>query len=442
MTLTSQSYRVPGHEVHEYELSVPLDHAGTLPGSITVFAREFVRDGGAHLPRLVWFQGGPGARADRPTTLSGWLERALEDYRVVLLDQRGTGRSTPADAATIPAVGSPAAQAEYLACLRADSIVADAEALRRALQGDEPWTALGQSYGGFITTCYLSQAPHGLSGAMITAGLPGLRTSAEDVYRATFATTAARNAEYFARYPQDRHHLSELVRHLDAEEELLGTGERLSPRRLLTIGIDLGTQSRFDALHYLLEAPLVRVGGTLRLSEQVRAALTSALSFAGRPLYAVLHESIYAQGAAAAPAEATAPAEAPAAATNWAAHRVRAEREEFSLEAQQPLLTGEHIFPWQFVEDPALMPLAEAAEILARRTDFPVLYHPEVLAENTVPAAAAIFYDDMFVPFEHSVATARAIRGLRPVITNAYQHDGIRVDGAHLVDTLIGRLHG
>src|SRR5699024_2647831 len=220
--------------------------------------------------------------------------------------------STPADATTIPAVGSPAAQADYRACLRADSIVADAEALRRALQDDEPWTALGQSYGGFIITCYLSQAPHGLSGAMITAGLPGLRTSAEDVYRATFATTAARNAESFARDPQDRQHLSELVRHLDGDEELLGPGLPLRPRRQLTIGIDRGTQSRFDALHYLLEAPLVRVGGTLRLSEQVRAALTSALSFAGRPLYAVLHESIYAQGAAAAPAEATAPAEAPA----------------------------------------------------------------------------------------------------------------------------------
>src|SRR5699024_3270955 len=183
--------------------------------------------------------------------------------------------------------------------------------------------------------------------------------------------------------------------------------------------------------------------GTLRLSEQVRAGLTSALSFGGRPLYAVLRESIYAQGAATGPAATTGSAAATGpAATNWAAHRVRGEREEFSLEAQQPLLTGEHIFPWQFVEDPALVPLAEAADTLARRTDFPVLYHPEVLAENTVPAAAAIFYDDMFVPFEHSVATARAIRGLHPVITNAYQHDGIRMDGAHLVDTLIGRLHG
>src|SRR5699024_7809581 len=125
--------------------------------------------------------------------------------------QRGTGRSTPADAATVPALGDATTQADYLACLRADAIVADAELLRRELQGEEPWTALGQSYGGFITTCYLSQAPEGLAGAMITAGLPGLRTSAEDVYRATFATTAARNAAYFARYPRDRQRLTDLV---------------------------------------------------------------------------------------------------------------------------------------------------------------------------------------------------------------------------------------
>src|SRR5699024_7487623 len=150
------------------------------PGTIEVFAREIVPDGGAHLPRLVWFQGGPGSRADRPGMFSGWLGRALADFRVVLLDQRGTGRSTPADAATIPALGDATTQADYLACLRADAIVADAELLRRELQGEEPWTVLGQSYGGFITTCYLSQAPEGLAGAMITAGLPGLRTSAED----------------------------------------------------------------------------------------------------------------------------------------------------------------------------------------------------------------------------------------------------------------------
>ena len=54
--------------------------------------------------------------------------------------------------------------------------------------------------------------------------------------------------------------------------------------------------------------------------------------------------------------------------------------------------------------------------------------------------AAAIYYDDMFVPREASVATAAAIRGLRPLVTNEYQHDGIRVDGYRLLDRLLGLL--
>lgn len=90
MSLAHQTYRLEGHEVHEYELTVPLDHTGAVPGTITVFAREIVRDGGVGLPRLVWFYGGPGGRADRPAIISGWLGPAVTDYRVVLLDQRGT----------------------------------------------------------------------------------------------------------------------------------------------------------------------------------------------------------------------------------------------------------------------------------------------------------------------------------------------------------------
>ena len=34
--------------------------------------------------------------ATRPTSPpSGWMARAVADFRVLLLDQRGTGRSTP-----------------------------------------------------------------------------------------------------------------------------------------------------------------------------------------------------------------------------------------------------------------------------------------------------------------------------------------------------------
>lgn len=426
-SLSTESHHVDGYDVHEHVLTVPLDRSGVLPGTVEVFAREYVRD--AAKPWLVFFQGGPGNPANRPDVVGGWLERALEDHRVVLLDQRGTGRSTPLDAQTLGEVGDAAAQAAHLAHFRADAIVADAEALRLELTGGEPWTVLGQSYGGFCIITYLSQAPAGIREALVTAGLPGLRTSADDVYRATYAQTARRNEEFFARYPRDEAVAAAVAAHLDAEVELLPTGERLSGRRFRTLGIGLGQVSGFDALHFLLEDPFTTVGGVRRLRDRFLLAVGAKLSFAPHPLYAVLHESIYAQGAVT------------GGATDWSAHRVREEFEEFSLDAGGPFrFTGEHVYPWQFEEDPALVPLRGAAELLAARDDLPVLYDPEVLAHNEVPVAAAVYVDDMFVPHGFSAQTAREVRGTRTFVTNEYQHDGLRMDGRRILDVLRGLL--
>lgn len=58
-----------------------------------------------------------------------------------------------------------AVQVSYLRHFRADSIVADAELLRLALDtktvDKKRWCALGQSFGGFCLTHYLSAAPEG-----------------------------------------------------------------------------------------------------------------------------------------------------------------------------------------------------------------------------------------------------------------------------------------
>ena len=90
-------------------------------------------------------------------------------------------------------------------------------------------------------------------------------------------------------------------------------------------------------------------------------------------------------------------------------------------------------------EDPGLAPLKGVAEILASTTEAAPVYLPDVLAENTVPVAAAVYYDDMFVPRELSVETGELI-GARHYITNEYQHDGSAYSGGKVVSHLLDLL--
>src|SRR3954470_661774 len=147
--------RLAGLELIDHEVTVPLDHARLDGEQITVFARE-VRQAsdGDDRPVLLFLQGGAGGESPRPvpaTETPGWLFRAVRDYRVMLLDQRGTGRSSPVGDLT---GRSPGEQAERLALFRADAIVADAELLRAHL-GVDRWSLLGQSFGGFCALHYL-----------------------------------------------------------------------------------------------------------------------------------------------------------------------------------------------------------------------------------------------------------------------------------------------
>ena len=197
------TFRHPGTVLTDRFFAVPLDHQRPDGEQIEVFAREVVAadKADADLPWLLFLQGGPGFGAQRPVGRESWLNRALEAYRVLLLDQRGTGRSSPANRKTLARLGAKA-QADYLTHFRADSIVLDAELIRRELTGD-PWSVLGQSFGGMCAVTYLSFAPHGVREAFITGGLPALTATADDIYRHTYRTVAARNAAHYERYPQD-----------------------------------------------------------------------------------------------------------------------------------------------------------------------------------------------------------------------------------------------
>ncbi|MFE3609914.1 alpha/beta fold hydrolase [Streptomyces goshikiensis] len=432
---SDRSYRQPGVVLTDHHFTVPLDHAHPDGESIELYAREAVATGRdpEGLPWLLYLEGGPGFGARRFIGRQAWLGRALAEYRVLLLDQRGTGRSTPVSRQTLPLRGTPAQQAAYLAHFRADAIVRDCEAIRPQLTGGAPWTVLGQSFGGFCATRYLSTAPEGLAAALLTGGLPSLDATADEVYRAAYPRIQRKNLAHYARYPADVERARRIAAHLAETPVRLPGGYRLTVEAFQSLGILLGTGDGSHQLHYLLEDAFVPTPDGPALSDAFLEGVHGQLSFAGHPLYALVHEALYAQD--------------PAAPTAWAAERVRAEHPRFdaakTLAGDEPLLfTGETIHPWHFTADPALAPLRETAELLAARTGWEPLYDPARLAANEVPVAAAVYHDDMYVDTEHSLRTARAIRGLRTWVTDEFEHDGVRAGGPRVLDRLLALVRG
>ncbi|MFE5484274.1 alpha/beta fold hydrolase [Streptomyces sp. NPDC056527] len=428
------SYRQPGLVLTDRRFTVPLDHADPEGEQIEVYGREAVASdrSGDDLPWLVYLEGGPGFGARRFIGRQAWLGRAVQEFRVLLLDQRGTGNSTPANRQTLPLRGVPGRQADYLAHFRADSIVQDCELIRKRLTGGARWTVLGQSFGGFCATHYLSTAPEGLRTVLITGGLPSLHATADEVYRAAYPRIRRKVEAHYARYPQDVERARRIAAHLHAHEVTLPSGGLLTPAALQSLGILLGSGEGTHQLHFLLEDAFVDTPAGPALSDAFLENVQAALSYAGHPLYALLHEAIYAQG------------QGP---TAWAAERVRAEFPEFdaekSLAGDVPLLfTGETVHPWHFETDPALRPLRETARLLAERKDWAPLYDPARLAANEVPVAAAVYHDDLYVDTAHSLETARAIRGLRTWVTDEFEHDGVRAGGPRVLDRLLALARG
>lgn len=419
-TSGSVSRMLDGTGIKDHFFEVPLDHDTPEDETITVFAREYFTADGVDKPWLLYLQGGPGGKGSRPARVSGWMAEALKHYRVLMLDQRGTGLSTPINRHTLPERGAPAAQAQYLRHFRAPNIVADAEAIRKAL-GSGPWVTLGQSFGGFCTLTYLSFAPEGLAGSMITGGIPPLEGPADQVYQATYQRMRARNREYFRRFPKDQEILASIYRRVRNDDVVLPDGSPLTVGRVQALGMYLGGNTRIDALHYLLEEAFIP--GTYTLSDAFLEAVYLQVSRATNPLYLVLHESIYAQ-----------PGAQP---TAWAAQRVLADHPDFNpRKSDTPLLTGEMCFDWYTELDPALEPMARATELIAAYTDWEPLYDLEQLANNEVPVAALVYTDDVFVERQLSRTSADKVANLHVWESDRWHHDGIGQDGAEIFRTL------
>jgi hypothetical protein len=259
---------------------------------------------------VLYLQGGPGFGCAAPacglslaSSKSSWASSALLGdmtnldgstfERVILMDQRGTGRSVPISRRSLEkmfpdlfllddddgddentageGVGSArmllrkartskavADAADHLAKFRADSIVRDAEWIREALlsrtsppsslssssttedvpsREDEtprPWgAALGQSFGGFCLMTYLSSIKYPPRMCLLTGGIAPMNTPASDVYDRLWLRVKDRNRRYYDRYPGDVERVKRIVRRLLRHE----TDPSISPVALPSGGI-------------------------------------------------------------------------------------------------------------------------------------------------------------------------------------------------------------
>ena len=399
--------------IEDHTITVPLVWGDPADGrTIDIHAAVVTPPGGANLPYLVFLQGGPGSEAPTPfhaPSSPSWLDAALSEYRVVMLDQRGTGRSTPIGDRDL-AMGAEAL-AERLTHLRADSIVRDAEAMRQHL-GAATWSVLGQSFGGFTTLAYLSTDPSSLEQVYFTGGLSAVGRPPEDVYALCYDKLRTESLRYYRRFPAHREAMRRLAGLAEAGQIILPTTEVVSVSRLRSLGMLLGTNDGWQNLWSLLEQDPG--------SNAFAYDLAATLPFSGRnPLYYVFHESSYADGFA----------------TNWAAERV----EPDDFKADPTLLTGEHVRREWADTIPAFQPWAEVVDLLAAHP-WPKLYDADALRASGAKGAAAVYVHDAYVPLEFSLETAELLPGVTPWITSEHEHNGLRA--GRVLPRLIDLAHG
>lgn len=406
------SYYLPGLHVEDHSIDVPLDWRGTEPERaaaeglpagecIKLFYRIVCapENVGRDLPLLVFFQGGPGGQGPRllSPTSDGWVEEAVKHFRIILPDQRGTGRSSHVSRHSLAARGRGRDQAEFLKRFLARSIVRDFEYLRLTEFGGRAWTTLGQSYGGFLTLTYLSFYPEGVAASFTCGGIPHVPASAREVYAHTFPRMLAKTRAYYERYPEDAVRVAAIADRLAAGDVCLPNGSPLTARRLQALGSGLGMKPAPERLHNLFDTAFGEDDGSSssmdgQLTDGFLMAALQNLSTAGNPLYWTLQEFIYADGTLEQP-------------IRWAAAHEYASRPEFSADTRPLMLTGEACFPWTFEDDPLLAPFKPAMDLLMEDTEFDSIYDAKQLAANEVPLQAAVYHDDLYVDRDLSLDT-------------------------------------
>ena len=327
-----------------------------------------------------FLQGGPGFEAPRPVDRDparGSTARC-RTTGVLLLDQRGMGRSTPIGArrrATARRRGSwPTASPHH----RADAIVRDAEAFREALGVEHVVAARAEL--------------RRLLRRRLPLGVP--RSAERGVHHRRAA--AAR--------PRHRRGLRRDLPHAHRQEPRATTSATPRTATASPSCVDAARRRRTcgcpAATAHPAPAPRARASpghgaGRRAPAPHPRAAVAQpGVPARRRGVVAVRPQPALRRD--------------PRVLLRTAASRRAGRRSALrpaAYDDDPTLLTGEHIYPWMFDEMAALVPFRDAAHLLADRAWGP-LYDPEVLAANEVPVAAAVYADDMYVPRVFSEETA------------------------------------
>lgn len=333
--------------------------------------------------------------------------------------------------------------ADFLKLFRHDDIVRDLEAIRLQLFGaSKKWNIFGQSYGGWISLSYLSLFPEALESSRITAGLAPITSNLEDTYLYLFKVLVEHNDEYYSKYPEDIKRVKEIVKYLLSTPAItLANGGRLTARRFLCLGRNLGARDRWAPMHELIEEMHKEITennehGREKLSEKTIKMYIEEDSwkFDNRPLYAVLHEAMYCTGKH--PSE-------------WVAQRMAAAMDGFEWAGPEPepretdekgkkpkeawrtileglcassnndevkiYFSGEMVYPFMFKDYANLRPLYKVAKLLAKHK-WSDPYDLHQLANNEVPVYAISYKSDMHVNELMSRDTVSSVNDIEHVV--------------------------
>lgn len=401
---------------------------------------------------IAYCQGGPGFPCPVPLSNSSYTGYLLDKgYQIIYYDQRGTGLSNPLetdfllnkekelnDTTDAANSGGLSPLAKYVLCFRADSIVYDMEAIRKALFGhNSKWLLLGQSYGGFCIFTYLSLAPGSIEAALITGGIPPIGQTAERVYEQTYKRTTERNVHYYRKYPQDITRVREIVAYLSHNKVTLPNGGTLSVERFQLLGIRFGGTGGTDAIHQIVVAFSEALRKSGKPTYSILNSIQNESSFDTNIIYALFQEAIYCDGNK-------------SGASNWAADRLRYASGNKNyvvtselLESDEPIyFTGEMVYKLMFEDYSELCPLKTLAFELHSNTEWSQLYDTEVLSKikwEDVPVVAATYYYDQYVDFELTMEAKKVFNNngnLRQYISSDHFHNGLRADTAKVLGSL------